>query len=106
MSSLPTHCYARHDDVVTREILGETLLVPISARIADMSNIFALNETGAFVWESLDGVTSLEGIRDALAADFDVSAESAWGDLEALVADLDQAGLIHRVSPASAEAAS
>ena len=106
MSSLPAHCYARHDDVVTREILGETLLVPISARIADMSNIFALNETGAFIWEHLDGATSLEGIRDALAADFEVSPESAWSDLETLVADLEQAGLIRRVTTPDAETAS
>ncbi len=97
MNAALSHRYARHEDVVTREILGETLLVPISASIADMQNIFALNGTGAFVWERLDGHTTLAGIRDALARDFDVAPDAAWGDLAALVGDLDAAGLVRRV---------
>ena len=97
MSSAPSQRFARNEDVVTREILGDTLLVPISSSIADLSNIFALNDTGAFVWKHLDGSTPLAGIRDALTEDFDVSPEEAWADLDALMAELDEAGLVRRV---------
>ena len=97
MSSAPSHRYARHEDVVTRDILGETLLVPISDRIADMSHIFALNDTGAWIWARLDGETPLAGIRDGLTHAFDVSPEEAWRDLDALIDELAGAGLVHRV---------
>lgn len=97
MSAVPSHRYARNPDVVTREILGETLLVPISAAIADMSNIFALNDTGAFVWQRLDGEIPLGGIRDGLSEAFEVQPDTAWDDLSALVEELADAGLVSRV---------
>lgn len=97
MNAAPTHRYARHPDVVTREILGETLLVPISADIADMSSIFALNDTGAFVWRRLDGEVPLGGIRDGLAEAYEVAPDTAWDDLRALVDELRAAGLARRV---------
>ena len=97
--SAPSDCYRRHDDVVTREILGETLLVPISSELADMDNIFALNETGAFIWSQLDGETTLESIRDALARTFAVEAGPAWDHLQSLVAELEGEGLAARVTP-------
>lgn len=96
-SSEASHRYARHDDVVTREILGETLLVPISSRVADMSNIFALNDTGAWIWQRLDGDTTLSAIRDALTEEFQVTAQEAWHDVVALVQELAGAGLARRI---------
>jgi len=102
MSSAPSDRYARRDEVVTRAILGETLLVPISAQIADMRHIFALNDTGAWIWQRLDGETPLARIRDGLAETFEVSADTAWDDLRALLGELDAAGLVRRVAETGA----
>ena len=87
----------RNEHIVTREILGETLLVPISAAVADMDNIFALNDTGAFVWHRLDGALTLAEIRESLLDEFDVSAEQAWEDIRALADELLDAALIKKV---------
>ncbi len=86
--------FRRHADVVTRDILGETLLVPVSSQVADMEHIFALNDTGAFVWQRLDGETPLAAILDGLVEAFDVEPAPAWDDLRGLVAELDAAGLV------------
>lgn len=97
MISKPTDRFLRNENIVTREILGQTLLVPISAELADMDNIFTLNDTGAHVWHRLDGALTLAGIREAVVDAFDVSAEQAWRDIHALVEDLAGAGLICKV---------
>ncbi len=89
--------FARNEDVVTREILGETLLVPIRADIADMRHIFALNETGAWIWQHLDGATPLAAVRDALSRAFEVEPDAAGHDVLELVDELDEAGLVRRV---------
>ena len=93
----PCDRYRRNHDVVTREILGETLLVPISAQLADMDNIYALNDTGAFIWSRLDGETPLAELRDQLMREFQVDTDPAWHDLSALLDELADAGLVERV---------
>ena len=97
MRATRTDRFKRNEHIVTREILGETLLVPISIDVADMDNIFALNGTGAHVWHRLDGALALAGICEALIDAFDVSEEQAWDDIHALVGDLLDAGLIKKV---------
>lgn len=71
-----------------REIAGETLLVPIRGRLADMKKIFALNPVAAFIWRQVDGKTSLEQIRDRLVECFEVGREEAGKDAEAFVREL------------------
>jgi hypothetical protein len=89
-----SHIYRRSESVVTREIAGETLLVPITGKLADMENLFCLNETGAFVWNQLDGGTPLETICAGITEAFEVDDDRAWPDLDKLISDLLQAELI------------
>ncbi|MFT5444981.1 MAG: hypothetical protein ACI9DC_000141 [Gammaproteobacteria bacterium] len=89
--------FRRNEHIVTREILGETLLIPISTEMADMDNIFALNDTGAHIWHRLDGLVTLAGIRESVMGEFAVAEEQAWSDIAALVEELADAGLIEKV---------
>ena len=43
MSEQTGRRYRRQDDIVSRHIAGETILVPVTARLADMQRIYALN---------------------------------------------------------------
>ena len=96
MDVSPGDVYRCRDDLVTREIVGETIVVPITGELADLQQVYSLNTTGAFVWGRLDGTTSLEVIHQALTRQFKVGKKAAWADLVELVADLAQAGLIER----------
>jgi hypothetical protein len=48
------------EDVVTREIEGEIVIVPLVAGIGNADDeLYTLNETGRAVWQRLDGKRAL-----------------------------------------------
>jgi len=59
--------YRKKEDTVTRQIAGETLLVPIRSQVADMRNIFALTHHSAeYIWRQLDGKQNLEQMHQGI----------------------------------------
>jgi hypothetical protein len=96
MDVSPGDVYQCCENLVTREIVGETIIVPISGQLADLQQVYSLNTTGGFVWDHLDGSTSLETIHNAVTANFKIGKKEAWSDLAELVADLAKAGLIEK----------
>ena len=79
---------------MTRNVAGETLLVPISGELADLEQIFVLNDVGSFLWQKLDGAQTLEDILNKLCEEYDVSPETAKTDLNELLLNLLGAGLV------------
>ena len=67
--------------IVTRKTGNEYILVPISKNIADMKSVYTLNETGAFIWEQIDGKTSVEVIISALIKEYDTDYKTAETDV-------------------------
>ena len=92
--------YQRQERVVTRQIVGETLLVPISDDAADMSHLFALNSVAAHIWEALDGSAPLADIVSLVERTFDVDRDQAEQDTFAFVDELLAANLVTRVEEA------
>jgi hypothetical protein len=88
--------YQRDPDVVSRQIAGETILVPIRRNAADLESIYLLNETAASAWALMDGQRTLAEIRDAMVAQYDVSREEAGLDLAELVTRLESLGALVR----------
>lgn len=84
----------RKDDIVHRRIAGETILVPIRGRLADMQRIFSLNPVGEFIWDELDGSKNLQQISEGIQAFFDVTGPEADADLSAFISELLREGLI------------
>ena len=89
--------YKRHDRVVTREIAGETLLVPIHSDVADMSHLFVLNPVSAHIWHHLDGATPLRAIVESVCETIDVDRAQAEQDASAFLDELLAADLLTRV---------
>ena len=87
-------CFKQEDHVVTREIVGETILVPIRGKLADMQRIFTLNDVGAYIWNQLDGRIGLENICRGIVTEFDVFREQAKNDLNEFISELLEAELI------------
>jgi hypothetical protein len=86
--------YLREKDIVSREIAGETILVPIRGNLADMQHIFTLNPVGAYIWELLDGDNNLSHILDKLLEDFDTSPDQAEADIIDFLDQVTEAGLV------------
>jgi hypothetical protein len=76
MKSILSHS----SSIVTRKSGTEYILVPISNNIADMNSVFTLNETGAFIWDQIDGKKSVEEIIDSLVNEFEIDKSSATED--------------------------
>jgi hypothetical protein len=88
----------RHDpNFVSRRIEAETVLVPIRNNVGDLDCIYSLNPVGALVWEQLDGIATLEAIRDRIVGEYDVSAAEAEADLNAFVAEMESISAIRPV---------
>jgi hypothetical protein len=67
--------------IVTRKTGNEYVLVPITNNIADMNSVYTLNETGAFIWEHINGERSVEEIIRILTSEYDTDFETASEDV-------------------------
>lgn len=76
-SSIPSHS----PDVVFRRINDEFLLIPLTDNIADMDSLYRLTETGAFIWELIDGELAISDITSKVAEEFDVKKDVAEKDI-------------------------
>lgn len=86
--------YRKTSDLLTRQVAGETLVVPVRGKLADMQKIFALSAVGERVWSLLDGTRSVEQLRDGVVEEFDVDPAAALADVSAFLGELLEAGLI------------
>ena len=86
--------YRVDPDVVTRDILGDLILVPVRRNVADLQSIFRLNETAGSIWKMLDGRRTLEEIRAGLVEAYAVDEAQVGQDLLETVAKLEKAGVI------------
>jgi hypothetical protein len=64
-----------------RNVGNELILVPLKNNIADMKEIFTLNEVGSFIWEKIDGKNSEDDIASAITVEFDIDHQTAKKDL-------------------------
>ena len=88
--------YERNPEFVFRRIVDELVLVPIRQQVADMDCIYTLNPVGAFIWERLDGQTTLAELQVALADEFEVEAQVAAADLLEFVQELESVGAVRK----------
>ena len=67
--------------IVTRKTGNEYILVPITNNIADMNSVYTLNETGAFIWDQIDGKRSVGEIISALTDEYEIDSANAEEDV-------------------------
>ena len=89
-----TQCFRKADNCVTREIEGETIVVPVSNHVGDLDSIYVLDEVGTAIWRLLDGDKSVAGIAASIGEQYDVSEQEAAGDAVEFLTVLEHAGLI------------
>ena len=89
--------YQQDSSIVSREIAGEVILVPIRQNVGDLESIYTLNETAALAWQLVDGERTLSQICDRIVAEFEVTPQEAQDDLVELVRQLEGFGALKRV---------
>ena len=100
-SALPSSevaVYRRSSAVVSRQISGETLVVPIRGKVGDLASIYSFNEAGSVLWAALEQPRSLESLASALCQSFEVEWDDARRDADAFVQEMQAAGLLSAVA--------
>ncbi len=77
----PDSVLSHSTSVVTRKTGNEYVLIPLSDNIADMNSVYTLNETGAFIWELIDGKKTVNDLVKALAAEYKTDIDTAQFDV-------------------------
>jgi hypothetical protein len=80
--------------LVTRDIAGETIIVPVRSNVAQIDSIYTLNEVGSLIWGLIDGRTTTDQLVDAVCRSYEVAREEAAKDLGEFLNALREAGLI------------
>jgi len=72
---------SKSPSIVTRKTGNEYVLVPVANNIADMNSVYTLNETGAFIWELIDGEKNVEDLIQAVISEYNINRETATADV-------------------------
>jgi hypothetical protein len=74
--------------IVSRELSGEVILFPLYKNSSEMNYIYSLNETGAEIWNLIDGKRTLLEIKKAVMKKYDVDEKKLSKELKELITDL------------------
>ncbi len=85
---------ARAEEIVPRKIAGDMILVPVRGELAEMQQLFVLDEVGELVWAAMDGKLSIAEIVTQVVAQFEVDESTASRDLLEFVSELAELGLV------------
>ncbi len=89
--------FARNEEVVSRKIVDELILVPMRKDVADMETLYTLNEVGARVYELIDGKRALREIVNTIVTEFEVTKQQAESDVREFIAQLLEVESIYEV---------
>lgn len=77
------------DDVLVRELDGESVILDLSNE-----NYFGLDEIGTRMWQTLVDAPTIQVAYDTLLKEYDVSPEQLRKDMEELISQLVDNGLL------------
>ena len=90
--------FIRNQEVVSRKIAGELIIVPIRSGVGDLNSLYTLNPVGSVLWDFLtEGHTVAEMVQ-RVCDEFEVSAVQAQQDIEVFLASLVEEKLVESVS--------
>ena len=74
---------------VAREVGNEMILVPLSGSVAQMNELFTMNETAKFIWENTNEKTTITDIENLMTETFIIDSETARKDIEFFMKKLE-----------------
>jgi hypothetical protein len=87
-------CHVRSASIVSREIGGETVVVPICRGVGDLDSVYAFNALGTELWRLLAKSRTETELVGWVTQHYAVSEEQALADVQSFLADLREVGLV------------
>jgi hypothetical protein len=82
------------DGFMLREVAGVNVVVPVGERVIDFNGLMTLNDTGVFLWKTLEKAGSQKQMADMLCSEYEVSGSKAEKDVREFIKDLKDAGIL------------
>jgi len=86
--------FVRSQSVVARAVAGETLIVPVRAKVGDLASIYSFNGTASLIWKLLESPRTVAELADAVAQEYEVEPEQAKRDVAEFVEEMKTVGLV------------
>jgi hypothetical protein len=80
-------------DLVTREIAGDTVVLPVRRGAVDINSLYVLNVTGSCLWSHIDGKRTAEDLVNVLLEEFEIDRATAERDVREFLDSLQGASL-------------
>jgi len=77
------------EEALSQEVNGETVILDLNSE-----SYFGLDEVGTRIWQLLQEHGELRKVFDVMLEEFDVDADRLEKDLNELVGELEEAGLV------------
>ncbi len=89
--------HTRNTSIVSRDVAGETIVVPICRGVGDLDSVYTFNQVGKGLWQLLEQGGTAEELANWVATKYKVDAKQALTDVQSYLSELKEIGLI-RVS--------
>ena len=84
------------EGLVLRQICGENVVVAEGLKVVDFGKMVSMNDTAVWVWEKCSelGDFTTEQLADALCQEYNVEPEKALNDVNRLLGEWKDLGMI------------
>ena len=97
--SITVQTFVRSDSVVARVVAGETLIVPVRAKVGDLASIYSFNGTGTLIWKLLESPRTVSELASAVVSEYEVDQATAMRDVTDFVREMKGVGLVEVPAP-------
>jgi hypothetical protein len=86
--------YVRRESVISRDIAGQTLLIPVRGQLATLQQVFTVDPVARFIWDRLESPSGEDDVVRGVVAKFEVDEATARKDVREFIRELLDAALI------------
>ena len=82
---------------ILRDVGGKTFVVAVGERSREFKSMVTLNETGKFIWQTLEGGATIDGVVDAILSTYECDdREMVENDVKLFIGKLEMDGILEQ----------
>jgi len=86
--------FIRNQEVVSRKIEGELVIVPIRSGVGDLNSLYTLNSVGSVLWDFMTERHTIAEMVERVCDEFEVTKAQARKDIESFLDSLLEEKLV------------
>jgi Coenzyme PQQ synthesis protein D (PqqD) len=86
--------FIRNQEVVSRKIEGELIIVPIRSGVGDLNSLYTLNPVGSVLWDFMTEKHTVGEMVNRVCDEFEVTAAQAEQDIATFLDSLLEEKLV------------